>query len=114
MDNSLTATEASLAMHPSVDGPASWTTSQGEDAEGVMGMHGDDGDMQDSDDPDTTDNFDQELDESQDQEDEDDLEAKMDELYHQLQTETKAKESAESLLEARVGYENFDNDFDAK
>ncbi|KAF9171355.1 hypothetical protein BGX20_007728 [Mortierella sp. AD010] len=102
MDNSLTATEVSLAMHPSVDGPASWTTSQGEDAEGVMGMHGDDGDMQDSDDPDTTDNFDQELDESQDQEDEDDLEAKMDELYHQLQTETKAKESAESLLEARV------------
>ncbi|KAF9355130.1 hypothetical protein BGX26_006953 [Mortierella sp. AD094] len=91
MDNSLTATEASLAMHPSIDGPASWTTSQGEDAEGVLGMLGDDGDMQDSDDPDTTDNFDQEPDESQDQEDEDDLETKMDELYHQLQTETKAK-----------------------
>ncbi|KAF8965157.1 hypothetical protein BGZ46_000655 [Entomortierella lignicola] len=99
MDSSLTTTEVSPAMHPSVDGPASWTTSQGEDGETALGMLGDDGDMQDSDDPDTTSNFDQEPDESQDQEDEDDLETKMDELYHQLQVETKAKESAESLLE---------------
>ncbi|KAF9316914.1 hypothetical protein BG003_001402 [Podila horticola] len=88
--------EVSPPMLPVTEGPASWTTSQGDD--GGMGL--DDGDMQDSDDPDTTDNFDQELDESQDQDHEDDdLEAKMDELYHQLQVETKAKESAESLLE---------------
>ncbi|KAG0039519.1 hypothetical protein BGZ82_007914 [Podila clonocystis] len=80
--------EVSPPMLPVTEGPASWTTSQGDD--GGMGL--DDGDMQDSDDPDTTDNFDQELDESQDQDHEDDdLEAKMDELYHQLQVETKAK-----------------------
>ncbi|KAF9114244.1 hypothetical protein BGX27_011370 [Mortierella sp. AM989] len=88
MDNSLTATEVSPTLLPTPGEPASWTTSQGED---VLGILGDDGDMQDSDDPDTTYNFDQELDESQDQEDEDDLETKMDELYHQLQVETKAK-----------------------
>ncbi|KAF9327607.1 hypothetical protein BG006_009105 [Podila minutissima] len=66
--------EVSPPMLPITEGPASWTTSQGDD--GGMGL--DDGDMQDSDDPDTTDNFDQELDESQDQDHEDDdLEAKV-------------------------------------
>ncbi|KAI1315132.1 hypothetical protein EDD11_001279 [Mortierella claussenii] len=95
------APEVSPPILPSADGPASWTTSQGDDGDGGLGTLDDEGDMQDSDDPDTTDNFDQELDESQDHDhdDEDDLEAKMDELYHQLQVETRAKESAESLLE---------------
>lgn len=51
--------EVSPPILPVTEGPASWTTSQGDD--GGMGL--DDGDMQDSDDPDTTDNFDQELDE---------------------------------------------------
>ncbi|KAF9434712.1 hypothetical protein BGZ76_007560 [Entomortierella beljakovae] len=99
MDNSLTDvnTEASPAILPSTGIPGSWTTSQGEDMDGPIGMLEDDGDIQDSDDPDTTYNFDQELDEEQDEED--DLEAKMDELYQQLQEETKVKESAETLLE---------------
>ncbi|KAI7821066.1 Rapamycin-insensitive companion of mTOR, N-term-domain-containing protein [Gamsiella multidivaricata] len=96
-------TEVSPPIVPVRDEPASWTTSQGDDGEGGLGTLEDDGDMQDSDDPDTTDNFEQDPDESQDQdheeEEDDDLEAKMDELYHQLQVETKAKESAESLLE---------------
>lgn len=87
--------EVSPPILPVTEGPASWTTSQGDD--GGMGL--DDGDMQDSDDPDTTDNFDQELDEQDQDHEDDDLEAKMDELYIQLQMETKAKESAENLLE---------------
>ncbi|KAG0378575.1 hypothetical protein BGX24_003458 [Mortierella sp. AD032] len=91
--------EASPPLLPVTDGPASWTTSQGDDGEGGIGTLDDDADMQDSD-PDTTDNYDPELGDGQDLDDEeDDLETKMDELYHQLQTETKAKESAESLLE---------------
>ncbi|KAF9286034.1 hypothetical protein BGZ68_003305 [Mortierella alpina] len=98
--------EVSPPILPVTDGAASWTTSQGEDGEGGLGAMDDDGDMQDSD-PDTTDNFDPEPDEDQtldrdDDEDGDinyDLEAKMDELYHQLQVATKNKESAESLLE---------------
>ncbi|ORZ14895.1 Rapamycin-insensitive companion of mTOR, N-term-domain-containing protein [Lobosporangium transversale] len=95
------ASETSPSILPTAEGPASWTTSQGDDIEGGLEGMEDEGDMQDSDDLDTTDNFDQELDESRDhdQEEEDDLETKMDELYHQLQVETKAKESAESLLE---------------
>ncbi|KAG0275117.1 hypothetical protein BGZ95_009172, partial [Linnemannia exigua] len=81
------------------DGPASWTTSQGDDGEGDIGTYNDDADMQDSD-PDTTDNYDPELGDGQEFDDEeDDLETKMDDLYQQLQTETKAKEYAESLLE---------------
>ncbi|KAF9955786.1 hypothetical protein BGZ72_003410 [Mortierella alpina] len=98
--------EVSPPILPVTDGAASWTTSQGEDGEGGLGAMDDDGDMQDSD-PDTTDNFDPEPDEDQnlDRDDDDDgdinydLEAKMDELYHQLQVATKNKESAESLLE---------------
>ncbi|KAG0307192.1 hypothetical protein BGZ98_000828 [Dissophora globulifera] len=102
MDSSTELAQESLPrILPAMDGPGSWTTSQGDDGDGVLGTLEDDGDMQDSDDPDTTDNFDQELDESQEQDhdEEDDLEAKMDELYQQLQEETKAKESAENLLE---------------
>ncbi|KAF9126477.1 hypothetical protein BGW39_006597 [Mortierella sp. 14UC] len=91
--------EASPPLLPLTDGPASWTTSQGDDGEGGIGTLDDDADMQDSD-PDTTDNYDPELGDGQDLDDEeDDLETKMDELYQQLQIETKAKESAESLLE---------------
>ncbi|KAF8942829.1 hypothetical protein BGZ47_006093 [Haplosporangium gracile] len=91
--------EASPPLLPVTDGAASWTTSQGDDGEGGIGTLDDDADMQDSD-PDTTDNYDPELGDGQDLDDEeDDLETKMDELYHQLQVETKAKESAESLLE---------------
>ncbi|KAF9918100.1 hypothetical protein BX616_010197 [Lobosporangium transversale] len=87
------ASETSPSILPTAEGPASWTTSQGDDIEGGLEGMEDEGDMQDSDDLDTTDNFDQELDESRDhdQEEEDDLETKMDELYHQLQVETKAK-----------------------
>ncbi|KAF9959695.1 hypothetical protein BGZ70_008784 [Mortierella alpina] len=100
------ASEVSPPILPVTDGAASWTTSQGEDGEGGLGAMDDDGDMQDSD-PDTTDNFDPEPDEDQalDRDNDDDgdinydLEAKMDELYHQLQVATKNKESAESLLE---------------
>ncbi|KAF9137084.1 hypothetical protein BGX30_010572, partial [Mortierella sp. GBA39] len=91
--------EASPPLLPVTEGAASWTTSQGDDNEGGIGTLDDDADMQDSD-PDTTDNYDPELGDGQDLDDEeDDLETKMDELYHQLQIETKAKESAESLLE---------------
>ncbi|KAG0262939.1 hypothetical protein BG011_009535 [Mortierella polycephala] len=95
--------EVSPSILPSAEGPASWTTSQGDDGEGGLGtVDDDDADMQDSD-PDTTDNFDE--DQVQEDDEEDDLEAKMDELYHQLQMATKAKESAESLLEV---YRNKD------
>ncbi|KAF9182652.1 hypothetical protein BGZ50_004785 [Haplosporangium sp. Z 11] len=95
--------EISPSIMPSAEGPASWTTSQGDDGEGGLGtVDDDDADMQDSD-PDTTDNFDE--DQVQEDDEEDDLEAKMDELYHQLQMATKAKESAESLLEV---YRNKD------
>ncbi|KAG0211245.1 hypothetical protein BGX33_004424 [Mortierella sp. NVP41] len=91
--------EVSPPILPVTDGAASWTTSQGDDGEGGIGTLDEDADMQDSD-PDTTDNYDPELGDGQDLDDEeDDLETKMDELYHQLQVETKAKESAESLLE---------------
>ncbi|KAG9069606.1 hypothetical protein KI688_010510 [Linnemannia hyalina] len=91
--------DASPPLLPVTEGAASWTTSQGDDNEGGIGTLDDDADMQDSD-PDTTDNYDPELGDGQDLDDEeDDLETKMDELYHQLQVETKAKESAESLLE---------------
>ncbi|KAG0286513.1 hypothetical protein BGZ96_009391 [Linnemannia gamsii] len=91
--------ESSPPLLPVTDGAASWTTSQGDDGEGGIGTLDDDADMQDSD-PDTTDNYDPELGDGQDLDDEeDDLEAKMDELYQQLQVETRAKESAESLLE---------------
>ncbi|KAF9928127.1 hypothetical protein FBU30_002629 [Linnemannia zychae] len=91
--------EASPPLLPVTYGPASWTTSQGDDAEGGIGTLVDDADMQDSD-PDSTDNYDPDLGDGQDLDyEDDDLETKMDELYQQLQTETKAKESAESLLE---------------
>ncbi|KAK3821257.1 MAG: Rapamycin-insensitive companion of mTOR, N-term-domain-containing protein [Benniella sp.] len=96
------ASEVSPPIYPVADGPASWTTSQGDYGDGGLGALEDDGELQDSDDPDTTDNFDQEQYEIQDQDhddDDDDFETKMDELYQRLQTETKAKESAESLLE---------------
>ncbi|KAG0222326.1 hypothetical protein BGX31_009204 [Mortierella sp. GBA43] len=96
------ASEVSPPIHPVTDGPASWTTSQGDYGDGGIGVLEDDGDMQDSDDPDDTDNFDQEQDDLQDpdhDDEDDDFEAKMDELYQELLTATKAKESAESLLE---------------
>ncbi|GJJ68152.1 rapamycin-insensitive companion of mTOR [Entomortierella parvispora] len=117
--------EISPHILPVAERPASWTSSQGDETEEVEHLQmldeGDDDeeeeeddeeddeddddddddddededhDMQDSD-PDTTDNFDQDVEDHE----EDDLETKMDELYHQLQVETKAKESAESLLE---------------
>lgn len=60
------ASEVSPPIHPVTDGPASWTTSQGDYGDGALGILEDDGDLQDSDDPDTTDNFDQEQDEIQD------------------------------------------------
>ncbi|KAG0003995.1 hypothetical protein BGZ65_001104, partial [Modicella reniformis] len=100
MDSTEVTSEASPTL-PVVDGPASWTTSQGDYGEGGLGPLEDDGHLQDSDDPDTTDNFDQEHYEIQDHDpdDEDDFDAKMDELVQQLQMETKAKDSAEALLE---------------
>ncbi|KAG0047318.1 hypothetical protein BGZ83_007616 [Gryganskiella cystojenkinii] len=117
--------EISPHILPVAGVPASWTSSQGDDDTDGVGQlqmldededeedeeddeeddddddddddEDEDADMQDSD-PDTTDNFEQDYDDGHEH-DEDDLETKMDELYHQLQVETKAKESAESLLE---------------
>ncbi|KAF9572733.1 hypothetical protein BGW38_008496, partial [Lunasporangiospora selenospora] len=81
-----------------MDGPASWTTSQGDDVDTVLAQL-DDVDMQDSD-PDTTDQFDQDPDDPEnDLDEQDELEAKMDELFHELQLRMKEKGSAESLLE---------------
>ncbi|KAF8934324.1 hypothetical protein BGZ58_005786 [Dissophora ornata] len=92
LDSTELASEVTLPTLPTADGPASWTTSQGDYGEVGIGTLEDDGDMQDSDDPDTTDNFDQEQDESQyqDHDEEDDLEV---------------KEEAENSLEA---YRNRD------
>lgn len=61
------ASGVSPPIYPVADGPASWTTSQGDYGDGGLGVLEDDGDLQDSDDPDTTDNFDQEQYEIQDQ-----------------------------------------------
>ncbi|KAG0237035.1 hypothetical protein BGW42_001928 [Actinomortierella wolfii] len=83
--------DVSPSIHHVLDGPASWTASQGGYTEPGGGLLDDDEDvdMQDSDPDDTTDNnLDQEPDQEQE---EDDLESKMDELYHQLQAETKNK-----------------------
>jgi hypothetical protein len=65
MDSS--TSEVSPPIYPVADGPASWTTSQGDYGDGGLGALEDD-ELQDSDDPDTTDNFDQEQYEIQDQE----------------------------------------------
>ncbi|KAF9157818.1 hypothetical protein DFQ26_008304 [Actinomortierella ambigua] len=102
--------DVSPSIHHVLDGPASWTASQGDHTEPGGGLldDDDDADMQDSDPDDTTDNnLDHEPDQDQAK---DDLESKMDELYHQLQAETKNKESAERLTRRLQVYRSKDGE----